>query len=98
MTRHFVFVLYGVMICTALSQAACAPSSGVVRGSLEAMSRDERLQTFDSTARALDEKPEFVDEFYRIARRHPAMFRRFLANTTRDLVEPGLAHDTVRLL
>jgi len=98
MTHRLAWVLYAVVASTGLLHGACAPSSGVVRGGLETMSREERLKTFESTARALDGKPEFVDELYAVARRHPPMFNRILANTTRDLAEPELAHETMVLL
>jgi hypothetical protein len=58
----------------------------------------ERATAFEATARVLDEHPEWVDEFYRVARRHPGLLRRFLANTARDLREPELARETGELL
>jgi hypothetical protein len=58
----------------------------------------ERATAFEATARVLDEHPEWVDEFYRVARRHPELLRRFLADMVRDLREPELAKETGELL
>jgi hypothetical protein len=59
---------------------------------------DIRAQTFEATARALDEHPEWVDEFYKVARHHPAMMHRFLENSARDLYEKDFARDVGRVL
>jgi hypothetical protein len=58
----------------------------------------ERATAFEATARALDEHPEYVDEFYAIARRHPPMWHRFLVDTSRDLSDPSLADPVADLL
>jgi hypothetical protein len=58
----------------------------------------ERANAFEATARTLDEHPEYVDEFYRVARRHPVTLRRFLTDTARDLHEPELANLNAELL
>jgi hypothetical protein len=58
----------------------------------------ERSTAFEATARALDEHPEYVDELYEVARRHPPMLNRFLSDTARDLHDPKLARPTAALL
>ena len=50
-----------------------------------------RQQLMEATLRVLDKHPEYVDEFYGAARKHPATLDRFLENTARDLREPALA-------
>ncbi len=57
-----------------------------------------RKSTFEATARMLDERPEYVDEFYAIARKHPAMFERILVNATDDLEDEELAEKQGKLL
>jgi hypothetical protein len=63
------------------------------------LARDERrTAAFEVAARALDRHPEYGDEFYRVVRRHPIAFHRFLLNFTRDLQDPRLATETAALL
>jgi hypothetical protein len=58
----------------------------------------ERATAFEAAARTLDEHPEYVDEFYRVARRHPTTMRRFLEDTARDLRAPDLAAANAEIL
>jgi hypothetical protein len=90
----------GVLAACALWTSACggAPSGKAVRETLDTMDPQQRRATFEATAQALDTRPELVDEFYSVARRHPKMFNRFLGNTARDLDDPQLAHATALLL
>lgn len=83
-----------------LAATACAgPQKGkVVEKTLETMSAEQRRGAFDTTAAVLDRNPEMVDEFYEVAREHPEMFHRFLANSARDLKERELARETAELL
>jgi hypothetical protein len=46
-----------------------------------------RRETFEATLRLLDEKPEYVDEFFQLARGHPKTLGRFLRDTSRSLHE-----------
>jgi hypothetical protein len=55
------------------------------RSALDAMPREQRLDTFEATSRVLDEHPEYVDELYAAARRHPRLLDRFLMNAAKDL-------------
>jgi hypothetical protein len=65
---------------------------------LGAMSSEERRSNFEDTARVLDQHAEWVDEFYSVARAHPALMRRFLQNASLDLKQPELAQMTAELL
>jgi hypothetical protein len=85
----------------ALLASACshaAPSAKTAQTALDAMNDGQRRTSFESTASALDTRPEYVDEFYRVIRKHPASFDRFLANTARDLHEDSLANETAGLV
>ena len=44
----------------------------------------------------LDEHPEFVDEFYAEARKHPPLFDRFIMNAARDLKDKQFAEITAQ--
>jgi hypothetical protein len=78
--------------------AACG--AGTQKGLIKTVvaNDSERATAFEAAARALDEHPEYVDEFYGVARRHPATMRRFLIAIARDLREPELAGPTAELL
>jgi hypothetical protein len=52
---------------------------------------ERRHEYFEATLRVLEEKPEYVDEFFAQASRHPKVMDRFVANTSRDLREEALA-------
>jgi hypothetical protein len=80
--------------------AACSTHAKkeVTKTALDAMPRQERIDTFEATLRALDEKPELVDEVYAAARRHPTTFDRFLVNAVKDLEQPQYADMTAKRL
>lgn len=65
---------------------------------LGAMSTDQRRSSFEDTSKVLDQHPDWIDDFYVVARKHPALMRRFLTNAARDLKEPELAALTAELL
>jgi hypothetical protein len=65
---------------------------------LGAMSTDQRRSTFEDISKVLDQHPDWIDDFYVIARKHPPLLRRFLANAARDLKDPELAGMTAELL
>src|SRR5258706_14662262 len=77
---------------------ACGPrATQVVVG--KAMGPDKsRHDTMEGTLRVLDENPGYVDEFFQLARRHPATLDRFIADTARDLHEPELSQRTAKHL
>jgi hypothetical protein len=65
---------------------------------LGAMSSDQRRDNFQEVAAVLDDHPDWVDQFYEVARRHPPLMKRFLSRATHDLAEPALAKTTAELL
>jgi hemoglobin-like flavoprotein len=76
--------------CTASSKAT------VLRPALD--NESSRREWFEATLRVLDENPEFVDEFYVVARDHPITLERFIGNAARGLREEELAEMTARHL
>jgi hypothetical protein len=85
-------VLAAIVACT-----ATAKQQGIDKV-LGAMSTDQRRESFQETAVVLDEHPDWIDQFYEVARRHPALMKRFLTRATHDLKEPELAKMTAELL
>jgi hypothetical protein len=65
---------------------------------LGAMSSEQRRDNFQEMATVLDEHPDWVDQFYEVARRHPPLMKRFLTRAAHDLKDPGLAKTTGELL
>jgi hypothetical protein len=53
---------------------------------------------FEATLRVLDEKPEYVDEFFQLARKHDRTLNRFTADFSRGLADPALARMVARHL
>lgn len=91
--------LIGMVVAAAIGVACgVGTKQQVAKTTLTSMSDEERLESFEATARVLDEHPELVDELYAVTKRHDATMRRFLANSTRDMREPGLATVTAELL
>jgi hypothetical protein len=90
----------------ALVTAALALSLGcstegkkdVAKSALKSMGPDERRESFEATARMLDEEPRLVDELYAVVREHRPTMHRFLWNASRDLKEAWLADMTAELL
>ena len=82
-------VLVGFLFCGACGVGA---EKSAIDAALEKPAL--RAQTFEATMRALDQHPDWVDELYRVARRHPPTMNRFVANDTRDLREKDLARTT----
>lgn len=74
-----------VITAGALALACTVPQKKTaVAASLDDPER--RRESFEATLRLLDEHPEYVDEFFRLAlERHPATLGRFLQNSARTL-------------
>jgi hypothetical protein len=92
-----------VAIVGAASAAWCLACStetkkDVAKSAVHSMSVDQRRESFEATARMLDEDPRIVDELYSVMRQHRPAMHQFLANATRDLREPWLANMTAELL
>jgi hypothetical protein len=63
------------------------------------MKNDEmRTETFEATLRTLDEHPEYVDQFFQQALKHPSTLDRFLQNTAKGLEDESLARMTAQRL
>jgi hypothetical protein len=71
---------------------------GVAKSAINSMGPEERRETFEATARILDEQPALVDELYAVTREHRPMMHRFLENASHDLKEPWLADMTAEIL
>jgi hypothetical protein len=89
-----------IAVLTLVATFGCSTEGkkNVVKSATESMTPEERRDTFEATARMLDEKPQLVDELYSVLHAHPATMQRFLANASRDLKEPWLASMTAELL
>lgn len=87
-----------LVVIAALSSAGC--SVGQKRTVLETAfdERERRHEYFEATLRVLDEKPEYVDEFFALANKHPKTLDRFIANTSRELRDEKLAAMTAKHL
>jgi hypothetical protein len=95
--RGLVLAIGGV-VCAAALHCGAASKQQSITTVLEAMSSEQRRSNFEDTARVLDQHAEWVDEFYSVARAHPAMMRRFLQNASFDLKKPEMAGMTAELL
>jgi hypothetical protein len=89
-------VLFGSS--SAALQCGAGAKQQAIDKTLGAMSQDQRRSNFEDTARVLDQHPEWVDEFYSVARVHGPMMKRFLENAARDLKDRELAALTAQLL
>jgi hypothetical protein len=85
----------------ALALVAACTASAKQQGMeklLAGMTPSERSDNFQDAALVLDQHPDWIDQFYEVARRHPALMKRFLTRATHDLKEPELAKTTAELL
>jgi hypothetical protein len=78
--------------------AGCAASTQ--KPAVEAALDNDKMrsESFEATLRVLDGKPEYVDEFFAAALRHPKTLDRFLQNTAKGLEQDSLARMTARRL
>lgn len=72
----------GVLVVLALACTVSQKREAVEVGTADPGRRQE---LFEATLRVLDEKPEYVDEFFQQAKKHPATLGRFLRNTAGEL-------------
>jgi len=91
--RHLAVGLF--LLATGCGSAA---KQQVIDKTLDTMSAEQRRSTFQDMATVLDKHPEWVDEFYAVARAHPPLMRGFLTDATRDLKDPKLAATVGELL
>jgi hypothetical protein len=71
--------------------AACSVAQKKTAVEVTTDDAGRRREAFEATLRVLDEKPAYVDEFFELARKHPATLGRFLRNNARALDERWLA-------
>jgi hypothetical protein len=57
-----------------------------------------RRESFEATLQVLDEHPEYVDDLFAVARRHPKTLDRFLHQTGRELEQDEFARFTAQRL
>jgi hypothetical protein len=90
--RRPLFVV--LLVLAMFGACACSPTQQkpVIATVLD--SEDSRHTSFEATLRVLDQHPEYVDELFAQARRHPATLDRLLQDTAQHLDEPDLAKRT----
>jgi hypothetical protein len=71
--------------------SACTPAQKKPVVATAVDDSETRHEAFEATLRVLDQHPEYVDEFFVAARRHPQTLDRLLQDTTRALAEPDFA-------
>lgn len=70
----------------------------LAKTALNSMPASERHDTFEATARLLDDRPDLVDELYATTKQHPKMLDRFLADASADLADKDMAEMVTRHL
>jgi hypothetical protein len=81
-----VLAVAGIAACSARAQHSAIET---------AWDNDKvRHESFEATLRILDEHPDYVEEFFTAAQRHPAALEKFLDITSRELVQKPLAEQT----
>jgi hypothetical protein len=92
--------LQRALLTSIFTLASVACSAGTQKPALEtAMKNDEqRAESLEATLRVMDENPEYVDELFALAVRHPATLERFLENHARNLKDDELAKMTAKHL
>jgi hypothetical protein len=77
---------------------SCATSGKAKLITVAFEDQGRRRDLFEATLRVLDRNPEWVDEFYALARSHRPTLEGFIENTARDLSNEKLATITARHL
>lgn len=90
MRKELLLVYLLGVATTPVFACAISQEKAVIESAADASTK-QRHDAFEATARMLDERPEYVDEFYAIARQHTPTFNRFLIDTLRDSDDLGLA-------
>lgn len=88
------------LLSTLLLLSTCACGASTQKPAIDTAldSREMRDESFEATLRVLDEHPEYVDEFFVAALRHPPTLDRFLRNTARELRRDEFARFTAERL
>jgi hypothetical protein len=84
----------------ALSWALAGCSAGAQKPAIETVMKNDkqRAESLEATLRVMDQHPEYVDELFVLALRHPATLDRFLENHARALTQDELARMTAKHL
>lgn len=82
----------------ALALGGCATSSKAKLLDVAFDKPERRHELFEANLRVLDDNPEYVDEFFALARHHPKTLGRFAENQSRALDDDKLAAMTARHL
>lgn len=80
--------------CLAVFAFGCSASTE--KPALQAVlsNGDTRHETFEATLRVLDQHPEYVDELFQLARKHPSTLDRLLEDDAQALSDDDLARRT----
>lgn len=76
-----------LLLLLSLSSSGASCSAGAQKPAISGALENEsmRRESFEATLRVLDEHPEYVDEFFATARRHPRTLDRFMKNAASEL-------------
>ena len=80
-----------VLLLFAVATAACATSTKATLIDKAVANEQRRHEIFEATLEVLDRNPEYVDDFFAMARQHHATLERFTVDETRALKDPKLA-------
>jgi hypothetical protein len=86
------------LICAAIVACGSAAKQSGLDQVLGSMSPQQRHDNFQDVATVLEQHPDWIDQFYDVAKAHPALMKRFLVRATHDLKEPQMAKMTGELL
>ena len=86
------------LAATSLALAACGTGSKAFMLDKAFALDGTRRDTMEATLRILDEHPDYVDEFFVLARGHKPTLDQFLGDAARDLHEADLAKLTAEKL
>src|SRR5258708_35837521 len=90
--------LFVIGLSWSIAGCSAATQQKAIDKTLDSMTAEQRRAAFQDMAVVLDKHPDWVDEFYAVARTHAPLMRRFLTDATRDLNDPKLAATTGELL
>lgn len=94
--RRMAKWLITLLLMTTLVGCSAGAQKPAIASALD--DRDMRRESFEATLRVLDENPEYVDDLFAAARRHPKTLDRFLHNTARELARDEFARFTAQRL
>jgi hypothetical protein len=95
--------LVGLMIvggALALTTAGCTASQkkSVAKAAVKTMPAEDRRETFEATARLLDENPALTKEAYDVMKKHPQTMTRLMELAMTDLENPEDAKNMAEMM